>query len=406
MTNSARTALMVLMILILTSLLWAQTEVSKGKTEWDRGILMFKSDDGNFSTRFDMRMYLNGGFFMGDDEHLLSNGTHVRKARLALKTQLFKIWRAEWDIDVAEGTVEIKDMFLSFRGFNKSHLKFGHFKMPLGLEELTSSRYQTFVERAYPMLAFETDRRLGLEYSRWGNQWNLRAAVFAQTMDMMKNKTKDETGNGAGARLVLAPIKNDALVLHTGVAVVFQQPDESSDAMKFQSEPETKLGDTEILAATVFDVKNSLKTGLEAALGYKGFTLQGEYIQTNLKRMHGAKDAKLDGGYAFLAWTITGESRPWDADEGEFGQIIPRNNTLGAWQLAVRYSHLNLTDQNAGVLGGKANNYTFGINWYANPNIRFLLNYTLVDNSKYATNDGFPGDYDFSVAHFMAMVYF
>ena len=60
--------------------------------------------------------------------------------------------------------------------------------MPLGLNELTSSRYQTFIERAYVSSAFETDRRTGIEYSRWANTWNLRAAVYGQTMDVEKNK--------------------------------------------------------------------------------------------------------------------------------------------------------------------------------------------------------------------------
>jgi len=406
MTFLSKAVLTMLLVLVIVSFSFAQSEVSKGRTEWDHGILMFKSDDENFYTRFDMRAYINSAYFF-EDENYLSNGTHVRKARLALKTQLHKYWRAEWDIDVAEGVVEIKDMFVSFRGMENSHIKLGHFKMPLGLEELTSSRYQTFIERAYPMLAFETDRRIGLEYSRWGEKWNLRAAIYGQTTDAVKNKTIDETGNGVGARLVYTPMKSENMVLHTGLAAILQKPDDNSNAMEFQSEPETKIGDPEILCtATIFDIKNSLRTGLEGALVYKNFSVQGEFIQTNLMRMNGAKDVTLSGGYAFASWIITGETRPWQAEEGEFGQIIPKCNKRGAWELAARFSHLNLTDEDANILGGKANNYTLGLNWHANSNIRFLMNYTFVDNSEFATNDGFPGNYDFSILHFMAMVFF
>jgi len=394
------------LLVFSVTLAQSQDQIAPGRTEWDHGILMFKSDDGAFLTRFDMRAYINGGYFF-EDEDRLSSGTHIRKARFTLKTLLYKTWRAEWDIDVAEGDVEIKDMFISFVGIENSHIKFGHFKMPLGLEELMTSRYQTFVERAYPMMAFETDRHLGLQYSRWGNRWNLRSAIFGQTMDAVKNKPMDETGNGAAARLVYTPIQNSKAIIHTGLALAYQKPDDGSDAMEFQSEAETKLGDAEILSTgTVFDVNYALKTGLEGVVVYKNLSLQGEYIQTNLQRMNGAENAVLSGGYAFMSWIITGEMRPWVKEEGEFGQIIPKSNTLGAWEVAARYSHLNLSDDKAGITGGKANNFTLGLNWHANPNIRFMLNYTYVDNSIFATNDGFPGNYDFSVLHFLAMVFF
>ncbi|OQX89026.1 hypothetical protein B6D60_00280 [candidate division KSB1 bacterium 4484_87] len=380
--------------------------VEQGKTEWDQGILFFRSNDGNFSTRFDVRMFINGAYFF-ENKNELSNGTHLRKGRFAMKTTLWKTWRAEWDIDVAEGVVEVKDMFFSYAGLNNSHIKVGNFKMPLGLNELTSSRYQTFVERAYPMLAFETDRRLGIEYSKWGNKWNVRAAVYGQTMDTEKNKTKDETGNGAAIRLAIAPVLNQEMILHAGVAAVYQKPDDETNAVKFNSEPETKIGDVEILDTdNIFNVDHFTRVGLEGVASYKSFTLQSEYIQTDVSRMNGYQNATFSGSYAFLSWVITGESKPWDPTQGEFGPIVPKSDKLGAWELAVRFSHLDLTDETAGIFGGMANNITVGLNWYANPNVRFLLNYTLVDNSKFATGDGFIGDDDFSVIHALAMVYF
>lgn len=379
---------------------------SEALTEWDNGVLTFKSKDGNFKTRFDVRMYINGAYYF-ENKNELSNGTHLRKARFAIKTKLWDVWFAEWDIDIADGAVETKDMYFSYNGFHNSHIKAGHFKMPLGLEELTTSRYQTFIERAYSMLAFETDRRAGIEYSRWGGNWNLRSAIYGQTMDINKNKTKDETGNGIAARFVMAPILNEEMIVHTGAAFVYQKPDDETNAIDFKSEPETKIGDVEILDTdNIFNVDHFTRFGLEGVVYYKSFTLQGEYIKADISRTNGSKDAAFDGGYAFLSWTLTGEYKRWDETQGEFGPLVPNDNKLGAWELAARYSYLNLTDTDAGILGGMANNYTFGLNWYANPNVRIMLNYTIVDNSKYATGDGFIGDDDFSVLHCMGIVYF
>ncbi len=397
---------LILMLTIIVPSLLAQDTLQTGRTEWENGILFFKSDDGAHSTRFDVRGLINGGYFF-EKENLLSDGTHIRKARFALKTQINRYWRTEWDIDVAEGAVEIKDMFVAWYGLPNSHLKIGHFKMPLGLEELMTSRTQTFVERAYPMLAFETDRRMGLQYSLWAERWNLRAALFGQSMDAAaKNKKTDETGNGFGLRLTGLPVKTKDILLHSGLAVIGQKPDDGSQLMEFQSEPETKLGDPEILQVIVPDVKYSLKTGLEGALSYKNYHLQAEYIHTSVIRLNGQKNVSLDGGYVFASWFLTGERRTWFNEEGEFYQIMPFDEKTGAWELAFRYSHLNLTDFDAGILGGKANNFTAGLNWYAASNIRFFLNFTHVDNSVFATGDDFPGDYDFNYLQYLVMFFF
>jgi len=396
----------VLLFLLLIDFAFGQSNKSEGTSDWEDGIITLRSDDGKFITRFDVRMYINGAYFF-ENKNELSSGTHLRKGRFGMKTKLWDTWQGEWDIDIAEGIVETKDMFFSYTGFRNSHIQVGHFKMPLGLNELTSSRFQTFIERAYAMLAFETDRHIGIEYSRWGYQWNFRGAVFGQTLDTQKNKTKDETGGGAAARLVVAPIRTENSLLHTGLAAVYQNPDDETNVVDFASEPETKIGDVEILdTGTIFDVDYTAKLGLEFAFTHKNFSFQSEYIRTNVIRLNDQPNAMFDGGYAFASWILTGEQRPWVEQWGEFWQVIPKNNNIGAWELAARYSHLNLTDTNAGILGGKANNYTIALNWYANPNVRIMLNYTMVYTSENATGNGFIGGDNFSVLHAMALVYF
>jgi phosphate-selective porin OprO and OprP len=50
----------------------------------------------------------------------------------------------------------------------------------------------------------------------------------------------------------------------------------------------------------------------------------------------------------------------------------------GAWEIAGRYSVVDLNDQlgtPSGVAGGKQTIYTAGLNWYVNRNIRFMFNY-------------------------------
>ena len=54
-----------------------------------------------------------------------------------------------------------------------------------------------------------------------------------------------------------------------------------------------------------------------------------------------------------------------------------------------------------------ANNIVIGLNWYANPNLRLMVNYNIVDNSDNADMDGaLIGDDDFNVFQMRAVVNF
>jgi phosphate-selective porin OprO/OprP len=54
------------------------------------------------------------------------------------------------------------------------------------------------------------------------------------------------------------------------------------------------------------------------------------------------------------------------------------NGSWGAWEVGARYSYLDLNDGND-TRGGILGDFTLGINWYLNPNVRFMFNYVLAD---------------------------
>lgn len=422
-----KTLLIACVLLVLGSLSAKTTEGSLG---WDdRGYLVFKSNDGAFQMRLDTRFYINASIFMDDPEDILSNQSNLRKARFAVKSRLWNVWSFEWDIDVAEGSlVEVKDMWVAYSGLKDSHIKFGNFKQALGLEELTSSRLLTFPERSLPMLAFETDRQFGLEYSKWGHfgkiPFNLRSSIFTQTLaNESKNdfeKEVHETGGGAAARFVVAPEVNEDMLVHIGAAVAYELPHDESEKLEFKSEAETKNGDLEWFdTGTITEADHSMKYAAEGIFQYKNFHLQSEFVQANVCRIDGSdkEDASFMGGYASLSWVITGERRPWTIDDGEFGQILPKSK-IGAWELATRYSHLDLNDVDAGIYGGAGNLYTFGLNWYPNPNVKFQAAFTMVDLDPNANSDGdysfdqdnytehYDEGYDFNYLQFMTIFFF
>ena len=82
---------------------------------------------------------------------------------------------------------------------------------------------------------------------------------------------------------------------------------------------------------------------------------------------------------------MTGESRPYVSNFGAFAPTVPARES-GAWELAVRYSTLDLTD--ADILGGREDIVTFGVNWYINTNLRVMVNYGIVNNDENANANG------------------
>ena len=193
-------------------------------------------------------------------------------------------------------------------------------------------------------------------------------------------------------------------------------PDATEDgvarSINIDARPETKVSRIEFMdTGDIFDVRFQDAFSLEGAAEFGPLSFQSEYIKTYIKRMPNVPDMEFEGGYAFISWLLTGENRPYSADEAEFSRPVPQSDR-GALELAFRYSHLNLTDMKAQVYGGKANNYTVALNWYVNPNIRFMLNYIMVDNSIYANGGAdakggkYIGDDDFSIITMRAMVNF
>jgi len=94
------------------------------------------------------------------------------------------------------------------------------------------------------------------------------------------------------------------------------------------------------------------------------------------------------GYYVSASYFLTGETRPYLMSEGEYDRVIPKGKN-GAWEIAARVSTIDLNDESAGVniLGGKATNYTLGVNWHINANFKWMFNYVRVTNDNNAIPD-------------------
>ncbi|BBB32657.1 phosphate-selective porin OprO and OprP [Thermotomaculum hydrothermale] len=370
----------------------------KMENYFDSGYFVTASEDGSFKLWIDGRVMIDSGFFFGDDNNF-ANGTETRRARVSFKTTLYDQWAGEWDIDVADNEVEIKDFWMAYIGFDNTIIKLGNHKMPFSMEEVTSSRYIVFMERALPNV-FTLGRRIGVSYTKWADNWRIQAGFYGQEVGTGEESGHNESWAYA-ARLTYDPISEKGKLLHFGASYQYAIPDaEDDNKIKFKERPELHLTEKILNTGKIKNVDDFSAYGLEFAWQLDNIMVQAEYISQDVNRYDGKPDASFDGYYIFVSYFVTGETRQWKKSESEFAAVTP-NSKKGALEIALRYSSLDLNDESAEIFGGKEENVTLGINYYFNANVRFMMNYIFVNNDEYADGDGdFIGNDDFQILAF------
>ena len=355
--------------LALTAAMTAQAQAATTVASPSKGIRI-TSDDKQNTLRIGGRLHVDAASF-NEDVTPLENDIIFRRARLAASGKVYRDWRYRFDYDFAANSdYRIKGAWIRYDGFRPLKITAGNVQEPLSLEEMTSSNKITFMERAL-ITAFTPSFHLGGLLTTYGKNWSAAGGYFGETIGEQKTD-RLSSGWGTAGRLTVAPINEKKRALHLGISAEYREPD--SNTVRYSTRPESKVTDRRLVTTrTIDNVSDTFIYGLEGALIQGPWSLQGEYMRANVKRSTGG-DLSFDGWYAFASWFVTGETRRYSSKKGSFRQVRPKGK-YGAWELATRFSTINLSDQD--VQGGEEDNITFGVNWYPNRNLRFMANYIL-----------------------------
>ncbi|MGS2723825.1 OprO/OprP family phosphate-selective porin [Porticoccus sp. GXU_MW_L64] len=266
------------------------------------------------------------------------NNLSVRRARIFLKGTVDKNWdyKAQFNIGESEAG-DVEDLYIRYKGWGKAaNLTVGRQKEPFGLEEQTSSKDISILERSALTEQHAFGRNTGVQLHGKGKNWTYGVGLF-------ENETADDDRGAEDlaltGRFTYAPINDKGNVFHLGLAFSERSGTQGVSGNAAES-------------AMAYEI-----AGVNGAFHY-----QGEYFDTDQ-----VDGDSLDGYYVQAGWVFTGESRPYK--DGKF-KIIKPSTDAGAWEAVVRYEagDGNFSDIELGRTDGSQ--LALGLNYYPNSAIR------------------------------------
>lgn len=368
--------------------------------------ISFQSGDGRNAFTIDGRINADYRSFVEDTS---ADTFDLRRAYITLQGK----WNEylTWDVtgDLANPTSNAQSLDVAWINIAYSdamQFRFGQFKMPFSLDQLTSSRFIDFQERSLADGLIPAKERgfmvhgvpmAGLTYglavsTGQGKNNNDTVPVRANT---------DFIGRATVNLAEFAGIQARS-VLHFGGA--FSVGDLPSGFALTERTESRGITFFTTQAFTGVDVSRN-RAGIEMSFAYGPVKLQGEYVRANYSGLSSANvpyDRNIQASYLEILWMLTGERYSEAYRNGVYGRIAPIQNytpggsSWGAWELGLRLSTFDAADFTttnpagtgrlvagtgatnvafAAVSTNKANALTAQLKWIWNPNLKFYLNY-------------------------------
>lgn len=378
--------LLSLVFCLLSVEVWAQT--TSLEAYWDEG-LRFRSADDKYKLRVGGRVHYDIAF-LNQTEKLdtlfghLGDRMEIRRARLGFSGELNKFLEYEFEFTFGE-VVRFSDMFFVFlRAPFLDRLTLGHFREPFGMEEQTSSNDIVFLERSLTS-AFGTGRNTGIMGQKLfrDGEVALYSGIFRVTDDF----GADRQGQGKHSftsRVVYNPLLDapNNRAAHLGVAFNAHSPLDNTYEVK--AENETNTGVRYVQTRNLPNVRNVRKVSAEAGFSEGRLVVHGEFASAFARldkitdRLINDNLREFNSHYVLASYFLKGGTRQYSRSKYNFSSFSfaerpQRGSTVGAWELALRYSNIYLKDSAEDFR--KMTDLTLGLNWYFNTSSRIMMNY-------------------------------
>ena len=389
----------------------------RGRVQYDVGTVSNPDDDpnGNLATR------------------TLGFNARARRIRLGAEGTIPGGFGYKCEMDFANAATNFGDCIISYAPAGKPFsVEIGNQETNNGLEQISSSRFSSFIERAAFDDAFVNTRRLGINLGYVNSAGDFRVKGGLWTNHSI-DSSLDQNGWIGAMRAVYSPLMGSNQ-LHFGLNFQHREFSDNNNSTtasspagspssnqlaRYRARPFSQLTDVRFVDTGSFAAKSDNIIGLEAAGIFKSLHVaaEGQYLKSNAYEagdiipLADAEDV-LDqfpapsqivpdgnpsfwGGYIEAGYFLTGETRGYKNGTWDRTKILKpfSKGGWGAFQVIGRLDYLDLDSSklhqafNNNFLDGTAPvsiNYTrggkqlgllAGLTWIPEDYMRVLLNY-------------------------------
>ena len=353
-------------------------------------------NSNNFQAVFNGRVLIDAGICMGNSYQKLANSVCLKQVALVTNIRIGEHLIGKAEIDYTGGVINLLDNYIGYEFDKKWNIKAGFFQEGFSMEMLNSYKDLLFMERTVAVSALAPGHHVGVQAIYQPNEFMFTGGIHFQRVMNSGDKNISDTNyrNGisegysvTGRAVWMRLNEQKSYGIHLGAAVSYRTPKTDitgtdGHQLHYSASEAATHRLTFMDTGIITDVNHEILSGVEAAVYWHQWRVQGEYIYDRINR--GAlSDANLQGGYIQAAYLWGGNHRI-DRSRGAFTQ--PLVGKKGALELAARYDYADFNSHD--ILGGHSQQYTVGMNYYINNNLKVMLNYSYVNYDANANGDG------------------
>ena len=380
----------------------------KATPSW-KGAPLYEDKEAGWSFKPRGRIQYDVGYVNNPEDAIVTRNlgfnARVRRIRLGAEGTIPGGLGYKFEMDYANGSVGFGDAIITYTPKNSPfNIAIGNQETNDGLEQIASSRWSSFIERAAFDDAFINTRRIGLNlgYINKAGDVRLNAGVFAA--HSIDGGLSNDGWIGA-ARATYSPLMG-ANQLHFGLNFQHREFESNNGSTsgstpassagspstnqlaRYRARPFSQLTDVRFVDTGNFAAKSDDIIGLEAAGIFKSLHIaaEGQYLKSNAYEsgdtvtFNAASDDPVDqldlfsapqfvpdgnpsfwGGYIEAGYFVTGETRGYKAGLWDRTKVLKpfSKGGFGAIQLIGRIDYLDLDSKK--LKHGCTNNFLTGV---------------------------------------------
>ena len=329
------------------------------------------------------RVLIDGALYASPQKYLFKDGMAIPEARLGVKMNYGK-WSSWIDVGFAYGKIGLRNMWIQYDFNEHNSFRVGNFLQPFGYQSPSTANNKPTFEQPLVSAIFTPGLQLGAMYV-FQNYSIYSASAFHVESSALTNVMNYPMFNQQGYSLLTRfvwrekkSVIKDNPIIQAGISLGFSSPDrhlvndeDIHDGFTNSANFPTKVSTETAVSATVSNARNRFKLTPELVLAYKKIALESQYFFQTIARKDNLKSFNSQGAYVTLRGVLFGDNYGYDPGSAQLSN--PKKNSL---ECVVDYNYVTLSDQKAGIFGGRANSFNMTLNYYFNPYITARLNYS------------------------------